>query len=78
MLTIQRMQAEAAMAELSSPMLHVFLVVLQKLPWDLPEVNELLEVMQPIISRAVTQTYTLFLKLVTFLLCLRIAFNTSY
>lgn len=78
MLTIQRMQAEAAMAELSSPMLHAFLVVLQKLPWDLPEVNELLEVMQPIISRAVTQTYTLFLKLVTFLLCLRIAFNTSY
>lgn len=78
MLTIQRMQAEAVMAELSSPMLHAFLVVLQKLPWDLPEVNELLEVMQPIISRAVTQTYTLFLKLVTFLLCLRIAFNTSY
>lgn len=78
MLAIQRMQAEAAMAQLSSPMLQVFLVVLQKLPWDLPEVNELLEVMQPIISRAVTQTYTLYLKLVTFLLCLRIAFNTSY
>lgn len=67
MLTMQSMQAEAAMAELSSPMLHVFLV-LQKLHWDLPEVNELLEVMQPIITRAVTQTYTLFLKLVTFLL----------
>ena len=67
MLTMQIMQADAAMAELSSPMLHVFFI-LQKLHWDLLEVNELLEVMQPIISRAVTQTYILFLKLLTFLL----------